>query len=53
MITMFMIFLYDGEQNLYYSGASGDYYFFRSTDLGQTWTRLGMDLRLYRIAMDS
>ena len=46
--------LYDGQQNLYYSGASGDYYFFRSTDLGMTWTRFGNgNLRLYRIAIDS
>jgi len=46
--------LYDGQQNLYFSGASGNYYFWRSTDLGMTWTRLGNgDLRLYRIAMDS
>lgn len=46
--------LYDGQQNLYFSGASGNYYFWRSTDLGLTWTRLGNgDLRLYRIAMDS
>ena len=46
--------LYDGQQNLYLSGVYGYYYFWRSTDLGQTWIRLGNgDLRLYRIAMDS
>jgi hypothetical protein len=46
--------LYDGQQNLYLSGVWGDYYFWRSSDLGQTWTRFGDgDLRLYRIALDS
>lgn len=45
---------YDGQQNLYFSGVWGDYYFWRSSDLGQTWTRFGDgDLRLYRIALDS
>ncbi len=46
--------LYDGVQNLYYSGGSGNTYFYRSTDLGNTWTQLGNgSLRLYRIAIDS
>jgi hypothetical protein len=46
--------LYDGQQNLYFSGSNGNYYFWRTTDLGQTWTRFGNgNLRLYRIAMDS
>lgn len=46
--------LYDGQQNLYFAGSSGNYYFWRSTDLGLTWTRFGNgNLRLYRIAMDS
>jgi hypothetical protein len=46
--------LYDGQQNLYFTGTNGYYYFWRSTDLGANWTRLGNgDLRLYRVAMDS
>ena len=46
--------LYDGQQNLYFTGTNGYYYFWRSTDLGVTWTRLGSgSLRLYRIALDS
>ena len=46
--------LYDGQQNLYFAGSSGNYYFWRSTDLGATWTRFGNgNLRLYRIAIDS
>ena len=46
--------LYDGQQNLYFTGSSGNYYFWRSTDLGSTWTQFGNgQLRLYRIAIDS
>jgi hypothetical protein len=47
--------LYDGEQNLYFSGNQSFYtYFWRSTDLGSTWTRFGSGyLSLYRIAIDS
>lgn len=46
--------LYDGVENLYFSGGSGNTYFYRSTDLGITWTQLGNgSLRLYRIAIDS
>ena len=46
--------LYDGQQNLYFAGSSGNYYFWRSTDLGMTWTKFGNGLlRLYRIALDS
>ena len=46
--------LYDGEQNLYFSGSQGDTYFWRSTDLGINWTRLGNgSFSLYRIAVDS
>lgn len=47
--------LYDGEQNLYFSGNQSYYtYFWRSTDLGSTWTRFGSgSLGLYRIAIDS
>ena len=46
--------LYDGEQNLYFTGYAAGNYFYRSTDLGATWTRLGNgSLGLYRIAIDS
>ena len=46
--------LYDGEQNLYFTGNAAGNYFYRSTDLGAIWTRLGSgSLRLYRIAIDS
>ena len=46
--------LYDGQQNLYFTGSSGNWYFWRSSDLGLTWTRTGNgNLRLYRLALDS
>ncbi|HSW53997.1 MAG TPA: T9SS type A sorting domain-containing protein [Ignavibacteriaceae bacterium] len=46
--------LYDGQQNLYFTGTSGNWYFWRSSDLGLTWTRTGNGSpRLYRIAIDS
>jgi hypothetical protein len=46
--------LYDGQQNLYFTGSSGNWYFWRSSDLGLTWTRTGNGtLRLYRLALDS
>lgn len=48
--------LYDGNQNLYFSGGSSqNYYFYRSTDLGNTWTQHGNGLNsssLY-LAIDS
>lgn len=46
--------LYDGETSLYVTGSSGYPYFYRSTDLGTTWTRLGNGyFSLYRITLDS
>ena len=46
--------VYDGRQNLYFTGSSGNWYFWRSSDLGLTWTRTGNGtLRLYRLALDS
>jgi hypothetical protein len=46
--------LYDGQQNIYFTGSSGNWYFWRSSDLGLTWTRTGNgNLRLYRLALDS
>src|SRR3990170_3402023 len=46
--------LYDGQQNLYFTGTSGNWYFWRSTDLGLTWTPTGNGSpKLYRIAIDS
>jgi hypothetical protein len=46
--------LYDGEQNIYFTGIQLSSYFWRSTNLGNNWTRIGNgSLRLYRIAIDS
>ncbi len=46
--------LYDGETYFYVAGSSGYPYFYRSSDLGSTWTRLGNgSFNLYRFALDS
>jgi hypothetical protein len=48
--------LYDGNQNLYFSGGSNpDYYVYRSTDLGLTWTQHnnGLGGNSINLAIDS
>jgi len=48
--------LYDGNQNLYFSGGSSqNYYFYRPTDLGNTWTQHsnGLNGNSINLAIDS
>lgn len=48
--------LYDGNQNIYFSGgSSSNYYVYRSTDLGNTWTQHGNGLggNSINLAIDS